>query len=481
VVGFNTSIAWYNKSGVPQGELSNFNLFEPLLATLGQTVGNYKGYCNKPSTFYMTCAQTQSDLRVIYDEFRKRFWVLDGAGVFGPDIVIDLTKGAIRDPKETRGIQMLAVSQTEDPKDGWYLYWWDADAHWGAVNDNVYRVGDAADYPSIGIDSFGFYETIGVDHPKSGKTCLGPPAAPCGYVHLVIFPAWDQKLISGITTSGWHYFDLQDPNGLTTQAVIQPVMHHGWGGNTYFVSRYDTDKVVVWGMTNPMEKGNMLRAEVQLSAFDDSCFASPAATVVGAPEIAPCDAAQPGSTSKIAMSNLGSSIQKAVYRDGELAFVATDARDWFGDNNPLSSIRLVRLWMLGGAAPPINFDNTFGKNDWDDNQTDRMSYGWPAVEMNKYHNLAVVYAKSGATIYPQVRYRALLQNESITRQGQLLKLGEATYAPGGCGFDQYNKPYACRWGDLAGAAVDPDDTGIWLAQEFANAAGGYDIWVARIF
>jgi hypothetical protein len=452
VVGFNTSIAWYNKSGVQQGELSNFDLFEPLLATLGQSAGRGKGYCNLPPTLNGTCAQTQSDLRVIYDEFRKRFWALDGAGVFSAD----------RDPNKARGIMMLAVSQTEDPKDGWYLYWWDAVAHFGIANDATWQPQDGGDYPCIGIDSFGFYQTISAYHLNGG-----------GYQHVVIFPAWDDKVINGTAVAGWHYYDLQLAGG-----IIQPVMHHGVGGNTYFVSRYDTDKVVVWSMTNPTLKGNMLRAVVKLNeAFDDQCF-------VPLPEIAACDASQLNSPSKIAMSNLYSSILKAVYRDGELAFVAADARDWFGDMNSLSSIRLVRLWLLGG--PPFivqldNFDNTFGKNDWDDNPSDRMSYGWPAVEMNKDHNLAVVYAKSGATIYPQVRYSAHLAHEFITRPSQLLKLGEATFKPDGCGSDINGNPYACRWGDLAGAAVDPDDTGIWLAHQFANASHGYDIWVARVF
>jgi hypothetical protein len=455
VVSVNDSMGWYDRSGVQQGQLKVVDLFEPLLDALAQSAGG--GFCVNGQPQNQPCVAEQGDFRIIYDEFRKRFWAAD-TGAF---------HNINGDPNKYRGIIMLAVSQTEDPKDGWYLYWWDAVAHWGAVNDAVYQPGDGADYPCIGIDSFGFYQTITVGHLNGG-----------GYQHVVIFPAWDNKLINGMPVDGRHFFDLEPAGG-----DIQPVMHHGWGGNTYFVSRYVTptdDEVVVWSMDNSIQPANMWRAEVKLNAFDDSCFKVPPQQ-----SIAPCDASQLNSPWKIEIQNAGTNILKAVYRDGELAFVATDARDWFGDQNPLSSIRLVRLWLLGGdpaIAQSLNLDYTFGKNSWDDNPTDRMSYGWPALEMNKYHKVAVVSVKSGTTIHPQVRYSAHFQSESATRPSQLLKLGEATYAPNGCGYNPNGRPMPCRFADLAGAAVDPqDDTGIWLAQESVNASGGYDIWVAKVF
>src|SRR5207302_9362151 len=46
----------------------------------------------------------------------------------------------------------LGVSKTENPLDGWWLYYFDAVAHWGMGNDGVYQAGDAIDYPLLGID-----------------------------------------------------------------------------------------------------------------------------------------------------------------------------------------------------------------------------------------------------------------------------------------------------------------------------------------
>jgi hypothetical protein len=63
----------------------------------------------------LPCAQTQSDMRLIFDECRRRFWTLDGGGIYGTG--------------QCRGIFLVSVSKSEDPADGWYLYWFDVVAH----------------------------------------------------------------------------------------------------------------------------------------------------------------------------------------------------------------------------------------------------------------------------------------------------------------------------------------------------------------
>jgi len=86
--------------------------------------------------------------------------------------------------------------------------------------------------------------------------------------------------------------------------------------------------------------------------------------------------------------------------------------------------------------------------------------------------MVVVYARSGKTLYPEVRFSVYYRNESDIRPSRLLHSGEAPY-------DQGNSPL--RWGDCAGASVDPsDDTAIWIAQEYAKANGNYGIWVGEV-
>ena len=228
IVTFERTMVWYDKNGVKQGELTNFLLFQTLLATLAPVIGDSRGNpC--PAAPGEKCAQTQSDFRVLFDEYRKRFWVLDGAGLYPAD----------RNPKHAEGIFLVAVSKSEDPKDGWYLYWLDCVAHFGQVNDKIYSPGDVADYPSIGIDPVAFSVTNCVG--------TGPNCQPYKYDHLAYFDA--DEAVKGIAPRGWHYYDLQNPEGGPT-SVIQPAVHHGATGRSYSVSLYGPDEVLVFAQTD---------------------------------------------------------------------------------------------------------------------------------------------------------------------------------------------------------------------------------------
>jgi hypothetical protein len=81
--------------------------------------------------------------------------------------------------------------------------------------------------------------------------------------------------------------------------------------------------------------------------------------------------------------------------------------------------------------------------------------------------MIIVYARTGTPIFPQARFSAYYYAESDIRPSRLLKVGEGPYK-------------GARWGDLAGASVDPDDTSIWIAHEYPTASGGWDIWVGKV-
>jgi hypothetical protein len=196
------------------------------------------------------------------------------------------------------------------------------------------------------------------------------------------------------------------------------------------------------------------------------------------------NAPQRGSNIPICMSNLGTAPLKAVYRDrGQLLYLVTnDARDWFNDGTKLSSIRLVRLFV--GEFPKVfplgssdYIDRVFGMNNiYDDNtRVDHMFYGWPALEVNDNGDMVIVYARSGKTIYPEVRFSTYYDNEPDIRPSRLLHSGEGVY--------HYSNPDKCgyRWGDLAGAALDPaDEASVWIVQQYATQNGGYSIWFGKV-
>src|SRR5256885_6557225 len=148
-----------------------------------------------------------------------------------------------------------------------------------------------------------------------------------------------------------------------------------------------------------------------------------------------------------------------------------DARDWDNRGQAITSIRLVRLNVANYPNIPTNpasgfIDRTFGaRNVVDDPPDTFFFYGWPAVEVNRYGDMLTVYARSGATIDPEVRCSAYYATEPDIRPSRLLKRGESAYAVTYAGYD----PPVWPWADTAGACVDPaDDTAIWVAQQYAS-------------
>jgi len=436
-------MGFYDKAGTQLATLSARSFYKPL--------GLDDGTVNAITSY--------NDIRIIYDSYRQRFWV----GATG-------NRGGQTDKTKARTVFTVGISKTEDPTAGWYLYWWDAVAHFGVANDVIYKAGDTADYPVLGIDPLDFHQTIGVNRLNGG-----------GYEHAVFFPA--DVLASGAPgpISGWQFWDLTNPDGSPLSGVMQAVVHHGATGRAYYVSRNGSDQLVVWALTDPLTPAQ---------AMDRVALTMPTAWN------GPVDAPQKGSAKLVKMTNLGTWPIKAVYRGGFLHLVSNDAADWFGDGQMLSSVRLNRLFVLGFPNVPTigdpNFVNrTFGMNSSiDDPPNAHVYYAWSAVEVNKNLDMALVYARSGTNLYPEVRISAYYAAESDIRPSRLLKAGEAPADIAACdnmgnviGQGSINPVF---WGDTAGASVDPkDDTSIWVAQEYARSApscnGNRQIWVGKVF
>src|SRR6266481_805842 len=111
------------------------------------------------------------DVRIMFDAYRKRFWIYaqaknelhgfttDSKIVHHPNIKV-----------ARRNKAAVAVSKTEDPRDGFYTYWWNETIHNGdcsvyeGCSDPVFKTsGEGSDYPRIGISPKYFIATAGVN------------------------------------------------------------------------------------------------------------------------------------------------------------------------------------------------------------------------------------------------------------------------------------------------------------------------------
>ena len=445
-----TTLRYFDKAGTMPKTLPATSLFSPLGL-------NAPSFVPKPIDAYF-------DMRALFDPHRKRFWVM-ALGI----------NAAWRSqtPANMRHVTAVAVSKTENPDDGWWLYWWDSVPHWGAVNDDVYAPGDASDYPTIGIDTNLFHETHAVNNyakapPKTYK-----------FWRVTFFGANEMAAgLSFANVKGWQFWDLKNPDG-TNPNTIQAVVHHTASSFSFYVSRVPIDKnfpsdvVVVWGLMKPFQPGQkMLATALHMPEYWSPPNDGPQKTDVLGPD-----------DTLIQMSNLGTHVLKAVYRNDLLYFTTHDAVASF------TGMRYVRLLM--NTYPAIFLDDvhkflsrTFGVADAIEGDGYTWS-GWPGVEVNKAGNVAIVFARTSYALFPQARFTTYFANEPDIRLSRLLKDGEATYHDGATRFDKDGNTIPMPWGDTGGASVDPkDDTSIWLAQQYSTSGApipNYAIWVGKVF
>ena len=172
-------VAVYDKAGKLLGPKSGGSAF-PNPFTVGSLFSQVKAdidpLLNYPSGLPpgFTVAEGEGikgygDVRVMFDSYRKRFWIYARAknrAPWDPKTIVNYP--AVKLLRRQKAA--VAVSKTEDPRDGFYTYWWNETIHNGSCNDptgcsdSVFKVsGEGADYPSIGISPKYFLATVGVN------------------------------------------------------------------------------------------------------------------------------------------------------------------------------------------------------------------------------------------------------------------------------------------------------------------------------
>lgn len=464
VVTARDAIAFYDKSGelLVDPPISIRSFFAPLNLT------------NVSGTF---------DARAIFDPYRKRFVV--GALVIPVNITINGMSVANNEAIGDRFA--LAISKTENPLDGWWLYWTPARLSTDAGNV-------LGDYPTLGVDASNIYTT----HIGLTKTLNADGTLRRDNINAFLQALPAAALIDGPPAAGASALacsGFEDPdNGATL--VVQAVMHHSASPSVAFFAQtgdcngVNANTFFVWGMDDPPGLAGKLAANM-VPTFDR------AAVPVDRGLPCPGDANQPGAITTLWMgSALGNSVLKSVFRDGVMHAVSMGQNDWFGSGTQKPSIRYLTLDVASfPTVPPALTDRLFGGRAPDDAATDTVSYGWPTVEVNANGDAIVMYDRSGdvaTTIFPEVRFSSVPAGETSLRASRLLKAGESAYL--------LSPPPDNRlgWSDLGGMSVDPyDGVAIWMAQQYGctssasgpscpsvaadGTANNYTIWVGKAF
>jgi hypothetical protein len=426
---------------------------------------------------------------VTFDHYRKRFWIYAMAKNLPHEFWV---AGTIMTYADTimaypavklarRDKAAVAVSLTEDPRDGFLTYWWNNTIHNGESNeptgnpkDQVFKTsGEGADYPSIAISAKYFLATIGVNRRdptfKTNTKDLAQAWVDCNttfkadgktfnycgpfYTHMMAVdahalaegkpgvPCPDGKSFGLFVDAKNDVTDRTDTGDFyqTMTRGVKPVVMHGAPPTGHpadgyfannFIQRNGIAKkayMVLWTLSGSSLKPTLY--PIRPFAIDDT--------------------------------NEWKFVLNASFRAGNLYATFPDC---FHDpqGNCLAAIRAIRVNTASGKT---QVDRTFGRNNSiDDKPTERFAYEFPGIEANKHGDMVFVYTRSSATDKrPQeVRFSVWYHNESDLRPSRLLHAGEAPFV------DDKGKLYYGTGTDTAGIAVDPSDhEAIWIAQIFA--------------
>jgi hypothetical protein len=532
MVSSNVAIATYNKAGQLLHNSTNFpnpfytqcpswmarncpNLFTPLFADIE---ANTTYPVDVPTNFDKSFGLV-GDTRVLFDPFRKRFFVAAVAqNRYMTDVIFDacftnhkLTPGdtcaaqcsadgkrgcSAKQLDEEQLIKnfsglrivwrqkvVVAVSKTQDPGDGFYLYWWDAvinDGHCthtqGCPDEPTFGPGTSSgtDYPMFGLSRDHFLTSMAVGLAETDATkapainlhfrtywdCWrgadeGKDAGPCHkqlYTNLMTVPAEQltNPCHSGICPFqrlGYSFgvfapYTSQVPYGMTK--IIRPVMHHSSvpDGGVFFTNPHMDPACVK--VASASHRSSLVVSKITFPPNADPVFWQTEVPVADSP----CPVALGGTSS---------------YRNGRLYAAWEEC----GAQGCRSRIHMVRLnpFVDAPAQDASTFqDRAFGtRNVFDDaSNTAERSYQFPAIDVNKGGNMAIVYTRHATDLPQEARFTVRYADDADVRPSRILHYGHGTTEPA---------ERAVVGTDTAGIAVDPfDDDGIWMAHVYAKKA-----------
>jgi hypothetical protein len=367
------------------------------------------------------------DPRVVFDTGSNRFFLS--------------ATGMIDTPSCTAGTCVshffLAVSKTANPTTtgfgDWYFYAFDA------TLDGATPTTNWADFPGLGVDSNVVVLTANMFTFKDE------------FFQKAKIRILDKAvLITGGSVTWTDFFGMRDPVTGFTSFTLQPALTFGSPGTFFLVSASQTSgscNLVVWGVQSPLSSPTL---SARTATASGTCDVPPNAKQLGG--------GTPLDTGDTRLLN-------AVYRNGSL-WTAHSIQMNFGSEN-VSAIRWVQI-NLGNWPTSVSLaqDDTFGQ--------DGFWYFYPAIMVDASNDLAIVFARSGASEFASARYTGRLSTDaaSTLQASALLKAGAATY--------QRLDSGANRWGDYYGIGLDPSDGSFWFLGEYAAASSEWGTWVARL-
>ena len=339
------------------------------------------------------------DPRVLYDPFAARWIVTSAANRRAPDSSI-----------------LVAVSQTDNPADGWYEYLIDGDA-----TDATW-----VDYPNVGFNKDWIVVQANMFNMSES------------FVRSHIFVFNKADLYAGGSGS----YSLFQSNSFT---VVPAVTYDNTLATLYLLTTLFSSQ----GSLELLSINGPVGAESMGSGTIVSSPANPWFPLTG-PDFAP----QLGSTHGIDTGD--HRMHSVVYRNG---FVWA-AHTVILPTPPPSNRTAVQWWQIAPNGSVIQIGRV-------DDPTGNRFFAFPSLAVNARNDVLIGYSSFAATQYASASYsfRASTDPPNTMRDEVVLKAG----------LNPYYKVYGGdenRWGDYSATVVDPaNDSDMWTIQEFWGHPG----------
>jgi hypothetical protein len=362
------------------------------------------------------------DPRVVFDHYARRWIALFAA-------TRQMPKGAWL---------MLAVSQTDNPTEGWWTYALDSTQHGDKPSETW------GDYPALGFDAQAVYITT--NQFAWGK----------GFAESKLRILNKAEILAGKPAQWFDYWGLKNAD-MSAAFTVQPCVHyqaaqHESTAAFYLLNTYfpEGKALTFWTLENPLafwqgQNPTLLTDTLPCKAYS-----------------LPPQAMQKGVKNKIFTNDVRLLCALSELRHGKTQLLTchTTAHSWAGDKAGRSAIN---WYDIDPTTKTIVQQNTFGQAGF--------YYFFPAIHTDSLGNIYLLFARSGEKNLAETAIslqRTGLKN-AILEGSKNIRLGESPYKGG-------------RWGDYFGLCRDPSDsTSLWFVSEYAAAKGKWGTVIGQTF
>lgn len=357
------------------------------------------------------------DPQVIYDHYAKRWFML-----------WDNQSDAL-----STAYFLISVSDDSIPLGTWYNY--AIPAHWnGSTPTNLW-----GDYPGIGFDDQAIYI-------NSRQFSFGNPAF-YSYNRIRILNKAALYAANGGPISWTDIWNISYPHNGSKPDIIRPVINYSSSSPDFYMLHAPTggaNFMTVYKLSNPLTSPVLTGVNLPVTFYAN-----------------PPDANQLGGSTVLISSNHAGIMHAPTFRDG---FIWAVHAVWNNNAPGYSAISYVKI---NPSANTVLEDVSFGAlGYW---------HLFPALAVDKDHNIAITYSRSGLDEYAGAFYTSRLNADPPGLSGsRLLRPGMGNYVVTFGGARN-------RWGDYHGMYIDPsDENNFWMLTEYAAATNNWGTWVGKI-